>query len=65
MSSYRKDGSVVLPSDPDAGNYNPVTHDKPAPGGSTDHTSPGVGSYIRNAIMGATGMDKVSKALGK
>lgn len=61
MAQTDKNGRVILLGDP---GYNPVSHDKPAPGGQTDHTSPGIGQSIRNALMSATGMDKVNKALG-
>lgn len=61
----RKDGTPILMGDPD---YNPVSHDKPAPGGMIDHTSDAihknVGSPIRDAILNATGLGGLSKALG-
>lgn len=72
----RKDGSIVLPGDRDASNpgasvnsaasYNPVTHDSPAPGGMTDHTSPslsGAGAALKGAIMKATGASAITDAL--
>lgn len=48
----------------DVKNNSPVQHDKPAPGGQTDHTSPGIGQQIHDALMKATGMDAINKALG-
>jgi hypothetical protein len=62
MAETRKDGSLVLLGDAD---YQPVQKDKPAPGGSTDHTSPGIGQMLGDFIRKATNADKVNNALTK
>jgi hypothetical protein len=56
---------IMNDTDPVVG-FNPVTHDKPAPGGQRDNTPPaatGFGATVSKYIQDATGMSAITKAL--
>ena len=58
----RKDGTPILQGDSD---YQPVTPDKPAPGGQRDHSGPGIGQAIGDLIRNVTNATTINKALTK